>query len=549
MSNKTKTNEIKSEFYDRFSSSICINESRLISYLWQNPTKFYDCDLEFSDFFDRNFGTIYYIGYEMMKTGKFNSLKDLDQEIDSFLSSHDKTREVWESEAREVVSQIWDVTWEEEKKNKIDDIVDYYVQKIKKYKVLRRLMEKKILIIDKDNYKDYEEMSLDEIYDEYSAHINNIFSSVEVKTKTYNIYDNIEENIQKWNKGAVMGLEIDGLPDFSKITGGIPDSGVSLIGAGSNMGKSSLLRDTVFPKFIPDEEDLKEIKKAFEEGMDYQSNKKAIIFLNEESLEKWQRELLVWIINNRLEVLDEDKNKNFVHKYQDKNQKWCYRYCFPKGKFKEAGFLNFSDISKLLIRGTEWMKKNIPENHILILPLIKFSTKGTIKEIKKYCVLGYKNFIIDTFKMDNTDDAKIDNTVRIQLIQNMTHLYNLAKEDAYNVRVICTVQLAKAYSLQRYLSQESLAESKNMIDVCGYGIFMRKVWEDEKQGGSHCIPVYKWGTIENEANAIYLDVDKQYVILFCVKTREGELDKQCVAEVDWGTNTLKEIGYCRINPD
>ena len=124
MSNKTNSNEIKSEFYDRFSSSICINESRLISYLWQNPTKFYDCDLEFSDFFDRNFGTIYYIGYEMMKTGKFNSLKDLDQEIDSFLSSHDKTREVWESEAREVVSQIWDVTWEEEKKNKIDDIVD-----------------------------------------------------------------------------------------------------------------------------------------------------------------------------------------------------------------------------------------------------------------------------------------------------------------------------------------------------------------------------------------------------------------------------------------
>ena len=35
-----------------------------------------------------------------------------------------------------------------------------------------------------------------------------------------------------------------------------------------------------------------------------------------------------------------------------------------------------------------------------------------------------------------------------------------------NVRVICTVQLSKAYTLQRYLSQESLAESKNIIDVC-----------------------------------------------------------------------------------
>ena len=44
--------------------------------------------------------------------------------------------------------------------------------------------------------------------------------------------------------------------------------------------------------------------------------------------------------------------------------------------------------------------------------------------------------------MDNTDDSKIDNNTRLQLVQNMNHLYNVAKKDSKNVRVICTAQLA-----------------------------------------------------------------------------------------------------------
>ena len=194
------------------------------------------------------------------------------------------------------------------------------------------------------------------------------------------------------------------------------------------------------------------------------------------------------------------------------------------------------------------MHELIPEKQILFVPLPKFSTNYVIKLIKKYAALQYETFIIDTFKMDNIDNSKIDSNTRLQLVQNMTHLYNIAKKDGgKNVRIICTVQLSKSYTLQRYLSQESLAESKNMIDVCSTGIFMRRVWDDEKVGGNNALPVFKY----DDGKAFPtcpLQSNKNYILLFPAKTREGGVEHQCVAEVDWARNTIKEIGFTQIAP-
>ena len=215
--------------------------------------------------------------------------------------------------------------------------------------------------------------------------------------------------------------------------------------------------------------------------------------------------------------------------------------------FKTKNFYDNTYNKDKINEAIEIMKDLIPENQILFIPLPKFSTNYVIKMIKKYSVIGYTNFIIDTFKMDNTDDAKIDNTVRLQLVQNMTHLYNVAKKDGgKNVRVICTVQLSKAYTLQRYLSQESLAESKNIIDVCSTGIFMRRVWDDEKEGGTKELEVFSY---KNSIKLAPLKQEKNYILLFPSKTREGGVEDQCVAEVDWAKNTITEIGYTRITPN
>ena len=187
----------------------------------------------------------------------------------------------------------------------------------------------------------------------------------------------------------------------------------------------------------------------------------------------------------------------------------------------------------------------------------KFSTNIMIKLIKKFASMQYTTFIIDTFKMDNTDDSKIDSTTRIQLIQNMTKIYNVCKPSVKNLTMICTVQLSKASAYQRVLTQDALAESKNMIDVCSTGIFMRNVWDDEKCGDEdpttqnsrypHWLKVY-----DSKNRLVKLKKEKKYLLLFPVKTREGDAGpdaKVTVCEVDWSRNIIHEIGTTHIPVD
>ena len=168
---------------------------------------------------------------------------------------------------------------------------------------------------------------------------------------------------------------------------------------------------------------------------------KTIVFLNEEDRNKWQREIITWYANNK-------HNKDF-----------------KKNIIRDGGFKDDTKNSLNIIKDAIQVAKE-EMKHIKFIEMPKFSTNLMIKLIKKFSSLGYSNFIIDTFKMDNTEDAKIDSTTRIQLIQNMTKIYNVCKPSVKNLRMVCTVQLNKASAYQRVLTQDALAESKNMIDVC-----------------------------------------------------------------------------------
>ena len=218
-------------------------------------------------------------------------------------------------------------------------------------------------------------------------------------------------------------------------------------------------------------------------------------------------------------------------------------YIFAKSTLRNGNFLNtWNNVLQKAIKKLKDLYE--VDNNIVFLSLEKFCTDGVIKSIKKFAATGYKNFVIDTFKMDNTDDVKIDNTIRLKLVRNMTNLYNIAKPSVMNLRIICTVQLAKGYTMSRFLTQECLAESKNMIDVVSLAVFIRNLWEDEKD-----ISVYKYSKFKEKV-ADSLPEDKNYLLLFPVKTREGAANqKQCVAEVNWSTNTLHELGWTQMNPN
>lgn len=538
--------QIKSEFYQRVDVLLHKEESRLISCMWKNPELFLETDLTKDDFSHNEWRTVFVIGKDLVKKDGAKVLQDA-QAVDSYLSKHKKLAEVWNSiDGDGSFLRVTEVTSHMNAEN-----YEVYLTNFKKLKIILKLVEEKILIIDEKTLSNLMDLTIDELYDNYEKKINEIFSTSITEEKVYDIYTGIEDNIERWNEGEAMGMLMDGLEQFSQSIGGIPMGGVSLVGGISNSGKSSLVRNTVFPIAVPSQEQWDEYNEFLEEekrkqedfekqGIEYEIEKpdfanKTVIFMNEEGIDKWQRELLVWVVNNKL--------------LKGENNPKVYKGTLVQGNFKNKKFSEKKDdnYNKWLLEGVKWMRQYIPPQHIIFAPLKKFSTKNTIKKIKKYASMGYENFIIDTFKIDNTDDAKIDNNTRLQLVQNMTHLYNVAKPDGgKNVRIICTVQLSKAYTLQRYLSQECLAESKNIIDVCALGVFIRKVWQDELAGGTKELRYKKYN--DNTNTEYTLSPNFNYILLFPVKTREGTCDQQCVAQVNWATNEIKELGYVELSP-
>lgn len=540
---------IKNEFYQRVETLLHKEEGRLISCMWKNPDLFFETDLDISDFLHNEWRTVFVIGRDLVRKDGAKILQD-PQAIESYLAKHKKLAKVWNDiDGDSSFLRVKEVTDYMNAEN-----YSVYLNNFKKLKIILNLVEQKILIIDENTLSNLMDLTIDELYDNYEKKINDIFSTSVTEDKTYDIYTGIEESIERWNLGEAMGMLLYGLEQFSKSIGGIPDAGVSLIGGISNAGKSSLVRNTIFPIAVPSEEQWEEYNQFLKEeelkqaeyelkGEEYEIekpdfNNKTVIFLNEEGLDKWQRELIVWVINNKL---FKNSNKTRVHKGV------LIQGDFENKKIDPNSKEDRDTYKKWLLEGVKWMRKYIPEQHIVFAPLKKFSTQSTIKKIKKYAAMGYKNFIIDTFKMDNTDDAKVDNNTRLQLVQNMTHLYNVAKQDGgKNIRIICTVQLSKAYTLQRYLSQECLAESKNIIDVCALGIFIRRVWQDELAGGTHELRYKKYNDLSG--TDYVLPNNYNYILLFPVKTREGDCSRQCVAQVDWSTNEIIELGYVEISP-
>jgi replicative DNA helicase len=171
-----------------------------------------------------------------------------------------------------------------------------------------------------------------------------------------------------------------------------------------------------------------------------------------------------------------------------------------------------------------------------------------VKIINKYSALGVKYFILDTFKAsDNADSDK----VWLEMMNDMRKLYDTIKPSNKNVHLWATLQLKKDKVGSRYLTNDNIGMSKNVVDVCSTVLLMRGVREDEKEDGKHELKVYR---LEGKNGAtripVILHKDKHYMVIFIDKNREGESGQfQIVAEVNLGRNTYKEIGITSIAQD
>jgi replicative DNA helicase len=473
-------------------------EANIVSIFWKDPQLFFDYDEINLDDFDENMWRVFYeIARGIIVVEGKETLDDITVALylEKHLKLKDKYVEYGGYEAVEKVREYVQV-----------HNMDGYIQELKKWNKVKQLAEWGYPV--NNRLSEFVNMSLDDIYNEHEAMINHIFSDDSFAIKSYDISDGIYDNIEKWCKGSGLGLPLYGLSMLTKETGGLHKGDIILLGGVSNAGKSTFLRMTVLPSII-------------------QKKEKIVIFLNEEGLEKWQKEMLVWIANNF---------------YAKEMHKWQVR----EGKYTD-------DFRELLYKCAKVLEDLKQSRTITVIPLERYSTAIVAKLIKKYASMGVNYFAIDTFKMDNNDGAQVNENTRLQLVQNMTNLYNIVKESNKNLCLICTVQLTKASSKMRYLTLDAIGESKNIIDPCATGLFIRNIFEDEYTNEKRALKVYRWGGANgNTKIPVSLDKDKKYQILFIAKSRESEAGVggyQIVLEVDFSKNILKEVGFTYVPTD
>jgi replicative DNA helicase len=377
-----------------------------------------------------------------------------------------------------------------------------YVNELYKWNAVLKLLKAKFPVCDK--LSNFADMNIDEIYDYYEAQLNHVFVNVQGDVKSYNIADGIYDLIEKLDKGLAVGLSYHNLPMLTKETGGMLCGNITLIGGLSNVGKSSFARNSIIQSIID-------------------NNEKIVIMLNEDGLEKWQREYLVFICNN---ILKEDLQK----------------YIVRDGKYS-------NNVKETLYKAAQIMEQQKANRTITIIPFQSFSTAQAIKIIKKYAALGISQFMIDTFK---NDAGRVSDNSWLEMMQHMVDIYDVVKPDVKNLHLTATFQLEKGRTArQRFYTQDNIGIAKNIVDPCSTCIMIRNLFEDEYDGGKNELKVYRLeGKNKRSKIPVKLDKEKQYQLLFIVKNREGSANiYQIVVEHNLSQNILKEIGITTVPVD
>lgn len=468
------------------------SEANVVAILYKCPDELYNTNLSLDEFSNNVWRVYFEICSELVRKEKKNVLDEIT--VGTYLDKHPKLRKKYEEyggfytiqSAMEYVQ--------------VENLYGY-IAEIRKWNVLGKLIKRGFPV--KDRLSDFADMSAEEIYNEFEAFLNDTFVNIDSDVKSYDICDGIHELIESLDKGSAIGLPYHDMPMLTKETGGQYLGSITLLGGISNAGKSTVARSTTIPSII-------------------EKNEKIVIMINEDSRQKWQRELLVFVSNN---ILKFDLQKHVVR----------------DGKYS-------TEVKAKLHEAAEWLEENTKNHNITIIPFLQYQTSKAIKEIKKYAAMGVKYFLLDTFKLDA---GAVNATAWMEMQQAMVNIKDVIKAEALNVHILITFQLEKGSSTMRYYTQNNIGMAKNIVDVASTCIMIRDIFEDEYEDGKKSLSVYRpEGKNGKSKIDVKLDRDKKYQVFFIVKNQEGAANAyQIVAEHDKSRNIIKEVGITNISPD
>lgn len=467
-------------------------EANVVSILYKDPEALFDVDLTLDDF-EINVWKVY---FEIINKLVVQERKKVIDEIaiGLYLEQHKALREMYHKYGG------YD-TIEKAKAYVQVENLSGYIAELRKWKAVMKLCENGFAV--KNRLSDFADMTAEEIYDEFEGLLNNTFVNVDSDVNCYDISYRLDELIEELDEGLAVGMPYYNMEMITNETGGMYKGSITLVGGLSNVGKSTFARTSILPVIIEKQEPI-------------------VIMLNEDSIQKWQRELLVFVANN---VLGYDMPKHVVR----------------KGKYT-------SITKEHLIEAAQWIKEQTQNNIITVIPFQNFSTDKVIKVIRKFSSMGVSQFLVDTYKLDS---GKVSANSWLEMQQNMVAINDAVKPESNNVHIMLTFQLAKGSANQRYYTQDNIGVSKNIIDPASTCLMIRNVYDDEKEGGSKALQVFekeskgKKGKVE-----VKLERDKHYQIVFIIKNREGSANEyQVVLEHDMSRNILKEVGFTNVPID
>ena len=468
-------------------------EANVVSIIYKEPDLLRETNLTLDEFHNNAWRVFFTIASDLILIEKKNTLDHITFNL--YLEKHKKlAARVEEYGGYDAIESAMTYIKTEN--------FDGYVHDLRKFNALVRLA-KLGFPIPKERLSDFNDMTAEEIYDEYTAYLNDTFVNIDQDVKSYDISHNIEELIEELDKGLAIGLPYYNMPILTKETGGQYIGSITLVGGLSNVGKSTFARTSILPSIIKEKEPI-------------------VIMLNEDGLAKWQRELLVFVTNN---IIGFDLQKHVVR----------------DGKYT-------SEVKQVLKDAAQWIKEQTQNHIITVVPFKKYQTEKAIKTILKFSSMGVKYFLLDTFKMDA---GKVTDNSWLEMQQNMVAINDVIKPEAKNLHIMITFQLAKGSVKQRYYTQDNIGVSKNIIDPASTCIMIRDLYDDEKTGENKELKVYKLeGKNSKTKIPVKLEKDKRYQILFIVKNREGSANQyQIVVEHDMSRNIMKEIGICNVPID
>ena len=241
-----------------------VAEANVVAIFFKQPELILDYPMQLEDFTENTWRVYWQIANDIIVIEKKSVLDDMT--VGLYLEKHPKLKAKYDEYGG---YETIDKAKEYVNVNNISG----YVNELYKWKTVLELLKNGFPV--QNRIKEFCDMSLDEIYEEYEAILNHIFINAEDDVKSYSLADGIYDLIDELDEGLAVGLPYNNMDILNKETGGQLPGNITLIGGLSNMGKTTLTRSMLIPSTVKYGERL-------------------VICVNEEGKKKWQRELLVF---------------------------------------------------------------------------------------------------------------------------------------------------------------------------------------------------------------------------------------------------------------